>query len=72
MFCPFLGGRRGGGGGGAVRLINPVSLSISLRELEERCTFASTNLLIVARMSWWPDTSSRVLGRYFSTLYFDG
>lgn len=23
---------------------------------------------MVARMSWWPDTSSRVAGRYFSTL----
>ena len=33
-----------------------------------RYTFDSTNLLIVARMSWWPDTSSRVSGRYFSTL----
>lgn len=31
-------------------------------------TFVSTNLLIVARMSWWPETSSRDSGRYFSTL----
>ncbi len=31
-------------------------------------TFVSTNLLMVARMSWCPDTSSRVSGRYFSTL----
>lgn len=30
--------------------------------------FESTNLLMVARMSWWPETSARVAGRYFSTL----
>ena len=37
-------------------------------ELGESRTFVSTNLLIVARMSWWPETSSSVSGRYFSTL----
>jgi len=34
-------------------------------------TFESMNLLIVAKMSWWPDTSSRVSGLYFSTLAAD-
>ncbi len=31
----------------------------------------STNLLMVARMSWWPSTSSRDSGRYFSILQRD-
>lgn len=30
--------------------------------------FVSTNLLMVARISWCPETSSRVSGLYFSTL----
>lgn len=31
-------------------------------------TLVSTNRVMVARMSWWPETSSRVSGLYFSTL----
>ena len=31
-------------------------------------TLVSTNRLMVARMSWWPETSSKVSGLYFSTL----
>ncbi len=37
-------------------------------DMYEAHTFASTNRLIVARMSLWPETSSREFGRYFSTL----
>src|SRR2546430_7877442 len=44
-----------------------ISLCTSLVGRFKR-TFASTNLFIVARMSWCPETSSRVFGRYFSTL----
>lgn len=33
-------------------------------------TFFSMNLLIVASMSWWPETSSSVVGLYFSTLWY--
>ena len=31
-------------------------------------TLVSTNRVMVARMSWWPETSSSVSGLYFSTL----
>src|SRR3954469_2742810 len=34
-----------------------------------RRTFDSTKRFMVARISWWPETSSSVFGRYFSTLY---
>lgn len=30
-----------------------------------------TNLFRVARMSWWPETSESVAGRYFSTLLLE-
>ncbi len=62
MFCQFQGDHRAGDG------------EVSELELESKerrgnaHTFVSTNLLIVARISWWPETSSRVFGRYFSTL----
>ena len=39
-----------------------------LLQERRRQTLCSINLLIVAKMSWCPETSSRVLGRYFSTL----
>jgi hypothetical protein len=50
-------------------LYDRVSLLLSV--CAGRQTFVSTNRLMVARMSWWPDTSSRLFGRYFSTLSSD-
>jgi hypothetical protein len=64
MFFLFRGGRRGGDGGVSVDLIR----ACCAKEAQREDTFVSTNLLIVARISWWPETSSSVSGRYFSTL----
>src|SRR5271163_3161030 len=63
MFCPCQADRRTGDEGVA----RQSSVTRSMKKAEGR-TLCSTNLLIVARMSWCPDTSSRVFGLYFSTL----
>lgn len=63
MFSLFLADRKEGD--------VVVAFAQSVSAAETPCsphTFVSTNLLIVAKMSWCPETSSRVLGLYFSTL----
>jgi hypothetical protein len=65
MFYLFRGGHRGGDGGVSADLIRTCC---ARKGVEGEDTFVSTNLLIVARISWWPETSSSVSGRYFSTL----
>lgn len=65
MSCPFQEARRGEDVVIAIR--HPVSFCSSLEAFGQQ-TFVSTNLLIVAKMSWCPDTSSKVFGLYFSTL----
>ena len=65
FLCP--GGRRAGGEGASVDIEVSVP-SCFLCAIQLILTFVSTNLLIVARISWCPDTSSRDAGRYFSIL----
>jgi hypothetical protein len=67
MFCPSQADRRTEDEGVAKES------AVDTRSIKEGGgargrTLCSTNLLIVARMSWCPDTSSRVFGLYFSTL----
>jgi hypothetical protein len=49
--------------------VTATSIQLGAEEqYSRRLTFVSTNLFMVARISWCPDTSSNVSGLYFSTL----
>src|SRR5271156_5970748 len=63
MFCPCQVDRRIRDEGVARKS----SVTRSMKKAKGR-TLCSTNLLIVARMSWCPDTSSREFVLYFFTL----
>lgn len=60
--CQYLEGHKIGYGAISIQ----ISISCIVEEKAD-LTFDSTNLLMVARMSWCPCTSSNVSGRYFST-----